>query len=311
MVFEIFSIFFIAILRISRENKFIRLIYFVISSFLSLLLLYIILNNFYQNFEIVKKPSDIPNLNFINLSIQFILLIKLGIIPFHNWIIQIFSIINWKNIFLFSRLNKFISIYLLVSFSSSNWILMFICIISAIFSSIFAIKENSIKKIIGFSSINQTSFFIIIGFLDIYSTTIYFITYIFNSLILINFFDQLNIKNKFNLINIFSNNKIKILYFILIICYGILPLSSFFFLKWFLFYKIILEINKLILFLFILRISRVFITWNYLRLLTYHITSTKLSKKNSLIINKFLKYFYSYIFLSIIFNIFVYIFIFY
>nr|ALJ93766.1 NADH dehydrogenase subunit 2 [Megachile strupigera] len=302
LFFEVFSLIFISYMNYSSKNKMNSLIYFTISSFFSMLLLYIILNNFYQDFKlIITLPYD-KKFSFISLLIQLILMMKMGMFPFHNWMIYMYASMSWKNIYIFSTLNKFISIYLMYSFTQMNWFLMLMIAINAVYSAILAMKEVSIKKIMGFSSMNQTSLLIMMAYMDFVETTIYYIVYLFNSCNLYHFFDRFNITTKINLINMFNYNSFKIIYIIFTISFSMLPLTSFFFMKWFMFQNMVFENYNLMIFLFILSISNVLMLWNYLNLLNYQLTPNKVSKIYKFINKKLMKSYYLYIFLSIIFN---------
>lgn len=143
------------------------------------------------------------NINF-NIILLTTILIKIGIVPFHNWVISIIEGISYNNIFILLTIIKIAPLNI-ISYLNIN--LQTINIIGIILRSISSINQNSIKKILSFSSIynirliltsinNWTIWTTYILWYSISITVIITVCYKLN----INFINQIY-SNNINLIN--------------------------------------------------------------------------------------------------------------
>lgn len=215
----------------------------------------------------------IINDSYLNIILYISLFIKIGIFPFISWIIYIYNISSWNQIFIISTFIKFIPIYFFSSliFISSNFILLLI--LNNIFIALYTNINFSLKKLFGCSSIFNSLFFIIIICLNKNYFILFILIYLLVFWILIIILDFYNINNlNFNHLPINSFKIIKILIFI----YSSFPIFISFILKWQLTYLITLNFsNNLIIALLVIRI---FIIWNYFILFKYLITKFKYTK---------------------------------
>lgn len=182
-------------------------------------------------------------------------MIKLGLPPFHFWIPLIATHINWIILFLNLTIQKIIPFYMFSLTHIENYIIILILILCSIIPPIIILNLINLKSLLTYSSINQSSWLMLLIFLKNSLWLSYFLTYSFIYIIL--FYTLSLYKYNLNHINLYNNNfKIIILIFILNIA-G-LPPFSFFTFKWF---RIFLSINNTInlFFILILIILRSFI----------------------------------------------------
>ena len=102
----------IRLINIKSQNKIPRMIYYIVSV-ISRIFLFFIIIVYLSSIRFVKS-------NIFNFIVQILFFLKIGIFPFHFWIIFSYEIINWKQIFLISTLIKFIPIYIIVSIIKIN-----------------------------------------------------------------------------------------------------------------------------------------------------------------------------------------------
>lgn len=225
--------------------------------------------------------------NFTNLIIFLSIWIKLGIFPFHFWILSTIEGIKWNTVFLILTIQKIIPITIITFFYKYN-IIIFICLINLAISAIRGISIFSLRKILRFSSINHLGIIIIRIILSKKLFKIYFLTYFFLTfsatkaikVINLNFISQTLKISKFNKLNNF------ILLTIFIRIAGIPPFIGFI-------PKIITIIfiikRNIILATIILLILNTLSTYFYIRLsinsllININIKKTKITKKKYII----------------------------
>nr|YP_010131882.1 NADH dehydrogenase subunit 2 [Coelioxys fenestrata]QQD78143.1 NADH dehydrogenase subunit 2 [Coelioxys fenestrata] len=293
---EMSSLTFIGILNYSNMNKTPSLLYFVISSICSMILLMtILLTENYLNMMMYKKLN-----NLLQILITLIMFVKLGLYPFHSWMLFIFPQISWFSIFLFSTINKMIPIYIMSTMMNFNDFLLFMIMINSITTSILSMTMTSFKKIMAFSSMIHTSYLMIFLMLNPSSYLIYASLYLINSLMLMTFLHKFNINSPISLMNSLNFNSFNYLYIALILSYSMLPPMFFFTSKWLFFNEMItLKIN---FFLFIMTLSSIGITWSYLNMLNMKLINNKYLMKNYFKQKSLMKFYSLLMFLSILIN---------
>jgi proton-translocating NADH-quinone oxidoreductase chain N len=175
----------------------------------------------------------IEEYNFILLGISLITIVflfKIGSIPFHFWIPDVYEGSPLVSTIIFSVVPKFAIFYLFFKwvsivglFTQIKELLLFSGILSIFFGSFFAIRQKRLKRFIIYSSIAQTGFLTVslvntnyIGFLGL---NFFLLIYIITSIIIwINVSLLFSFQNK---INIFQGKKMTPLF--------LSTLSSFFF----------------------------------------------------------------------------------
>lgn len=120
------------------------------------------------------------------------LLIKIGRAPIHFWLPLVIEGLNWINNYLLITWQKLAPIFILSYFTNYNFFIWFI-LLSAIVGSIRGLNQTSVKKIIGFSSINQIRWILISLRLNFLIWKIYILFYFFLTLNVIIIFHKINL----------------------------------------------------------------------------------------------------------------------
>lgn len=232
------------------------ILYFLIQRISSILMLISVLR-----FSIYR---NLKNWFFILLIIS--IFIKIGIFPFHFWVIPIIEGLTWFNCLLLSTLQKIVPLILLFIIIPPKITIRFL-IINRVIASIRGLNQFSLRKIIGFSSINHLRFLTITVFISKKIFKIYFLTYLFITILAFKTFSNLNLNYLYQTLTILKNNKIVylIIIFSVLRLAGTPPFLGFF-------PKIIVILNLLELKFFIpsilILISNVIATFFYLRITT-------------------------------------------
>lgn len=213
------------------------------------------------------------NIIYIDFFILIRLLIKLGIIPFHNWILSIIEGISYYPLFLIFTIIKLAPLNILFFLNKNIQVLIWI---NFIIRAISAVSQNSLKKILCYSSIfNIATCIRCIRDLSIWLSFI--LIYIISNgltifviiIININFLNQIIIFN-YNFIN-------KITIWILVISLGGIPPFYIFIAK-----IIIIEnlfIKKDFITIFLLLIFSLITIFIYIRISLISIMSFSLTPK--------------------------------
>lgn len=237
--------------------------YFLIQAFTSIILLIFLINKsiffFWNNNILIILP----------------LLIKISLIPFHLWLPSIIEGLNWFSCLLIFTWQKITPI-IIISYLNFNKILILIFTLLLI-NSIYGFNQNSLRKILAISSINNSSWIIIALLINEKLWINYFLIYLILNSIIIFIFNQYNINYinqlKFFNINYFFKLNILILIFSII---GLPPILGFL-IKWILIKNLIL--NNLILIIIILIIISIFNLFLYLKITYFILFNFNISNK--------------------------------
>nr|YP_010999057.1 NADH dehydrogenase subunit 2 [Pealius mori]WPM91815.1 NADH dehydrogenase subunit 2 [Pealius mori]CAD5105732.1 NADH dehydrogenase subunit 2 [Pealius mori] len=174
-------------------------------------------------------------MNMFTISCNFIclmfLLMKMGLFPFHFWLISILGKMGWLSFFILTTLMKLpplnLSYYL---FDFSN--LMLVCASSLIVGGLLGMNNLSIQKILGYSSMTHLCWIMLSLTLSLTVYWFYFIGYSYTMIILLGLFSKLNMfyLNHFKL---YYHNKFYLfsMLFIIISLSGFPPFLGFL-MKW-------------------------------------------------------------------------------
>nr|DAC84437.1 TPA_asm: NADH dehydrogenase subunit 2 [Rhodnius pictipes] len=151
MGLEMNLISFIPILFSSKNNSSSEscMIYFLTQSLGSILMLMSVLLN--SSFMLTPLMSE----ELFNTMLMFSMLIKLGVPPFHFWFPEILEKATWSNCFILMIGQKIAPLFILSHVISSMPVV--IIMITAMTGSIGGLNQTSIRKIMGYSSINHLS----------------------------------------------------------------------------------------------------------------------------------------------------------
>nr|YP_010890185.1 NADH dehydrogenase subunit 2 [Sovia lucasii]WJJ70286.1 NADH dehydrogenase subunit 2 [Sovia lucasii] len=242
--------------------------YFLIQAIASINFLFSILLKLiiFKNFEM--------NL-FLSILINSSMLMKMGSAPFHFWFPNIIEGMTWLNCFILMTWQKITPMILLSYYMNKNFLLI-IMLLNTIVGAFGGINQNSLRKLMSFSSINNLGWMMSAIMISENLWMLYFMLYSFLISIMCFSFHIFNIYfiNQLFIFNI--NFMLKFLIFINFLSLGGLPPFLGFFPKWIIinflmtkkFYIIsfIFMMMSLITLFFYIRIIYSCILFNYLKL---------------------------------------------
>nr|QKN22807.1 NADH dehydrogenase subunit 2 [Triatoma nitida] len=246
------------------------MIYFLIQSLGSMLMLISVL----MNSSIMISP--IMGEEFINMALLLSMMIKLGVPPFHFWFPEILEKMSWMNCAILMTWQK-IAPLCIMSYIINNSILPFIITLTVIIGAIGGLNQTSLRKILGYSSINHMGWMIAcmkfnnefwIWYLFIYSIIIMMMTILFYSYS--SFFIN-------QIINSSSSLTEKSLIIILFLSLGGLPPFIGFLPKWMVIQSMISSNSAMVMFIMIM--STLITLFYYLRLISSTLLIYSLSIK--------------------------------
>lgn len=268
LILEISNFLFICALNLSINNKKIIFFYFMIQIIASFIIIFSIIFN-----NIIFKN------NFIILILIIALLIKLSIPPLHLWLPLIAKFIPWKILLILLTLQKIIPFYIISLIKLHPYILYIIIIICSILPPYIILNITNFKLLISYSSINQSSWIILLIYIK---NIIWFKYFIFYSIISLRLFYIIYLsKISISLTYFKSHFKFNLLFIILIFNIAGLPPFSFFYIKWFRIFIFLKSSNILIIFIIII-LSSLVILYIYINII---INSFFIDKIKSKLIN--------------------------
>nr|YP_009332459.1 NADH dehydrogenase subunit 2 [Schlechtendalia chinensis]YP_009400256.1 NADH dehydrogenase subunit 2 [Nurudea ibofushi]API68532.1 NADH dehydrogenase subunit 2 [Schlechtendalia chinensis]ARW70248.1 NADH dehydrogenase subunit 2 [Nurudea ibofushi] len=264
--------------------------YFLIQAFASIILLMFLINK--SLFFMIQ----------INMIMIIPLLMKLSLMPFHLWLPSMIEGLNWMSCFLLMTWQK-IAPMIMISYLNLNKTMIFIITMISL-NNLFGMNQNSIRKILAMSSINNSSWMLIAIIMNEILWLNYFLIYsMLNFLIMymlwkykINYINQLKFFN-FNLM--FKLNLLMLIFSIM----GLPPMLGFL-MKWMLIkmliYNNMIIILNLLISLTILNLYfylklTYFILFNFNLFNKWFIQNKKNNNFNILMFINFFSLFFSYI----------------
>nr|ALO64637.1 NADH dehydrogenase subunit 2 [Andrena haemorrhoa] len=208
-----------------------------------------------------------PSIN-MNMLILISIMIKIAMFPFNYWFNLMSKSINYMNLSTLMTLMKFIPLNIMHLTIEMNQLTMLIVLVSMMISPIMAINKFSLKLILSYSSIHQTSMMIMIMYMNFYMFIMYFFTYTiitFNLMMTIN-----NWTNKIKYEYLMSK-KTKITFFMMMIMYSYFPPMTTFIMKWSIIENLLIMNNQLALISIIIMISSFIMIWSYLNFMNNNI----------------------------------------
>nr|ALO64895.1 NADH dehydrogenase subunit 2 [Bombus pratorum]DBA43949.1 TPA_asm: ND2 [Bombus pratorum] len=282
---EFSTITMISMINIKSNNKIISILYFIMSSISSLIIITIISLNLTQLFFLKN--------NLMNFLLNLSMFLKIGMFPFCFWMIYIYNLSSWNQILIISTFMKFIPIYF---FSSMIYLTPKFIIMLFINNTFIALYTNinfSIKKLFGCSSIFNSMFFILMLYSNKNLFILLMLIYLMTFSSLIYFLNYYNINN-LNFSNFSSYSYY--MFIMLLFMYSSFPLYLTFLFKWEFIYYFNLNFNNNLIILLLL-ISMIML-WNYFILLKYMMLKLKFLKTK---LNFEIFYMKNYILMMILF----------
>nr|AKM70221.1 NADH dehydrogenase subunit 2 [Ceratovacuna lanigera] len=227
--------------------------YFLIQTFASILLLMFLIN---------KSMFFMINNNFL---LILPLLMKLSLMPFHLWLPSMIEGLNWFSCFIMMTWQK-ISPLIMISYLNENKNLIFL-IIMIFINSIFGINQNSIRKILAISSINNSTWMLFAILMNETLWLNYFLIYSILNFFMINIFYKYKI-NYINQLKFFNINFLFKLNLLMLILSNMgLPPMLGFLMKWMLIKNLLF--NKMYLIMLMLIISTIINLLMYIKIMYF------------------------------------------
>nr|ALO64754.1 NADH dehydrogenase subunit 2 [Andrena nigroaenea] len=208
-----------------------------------------------------------PSIN-MNILIMISISIKIALFPLNYWFNLMSKSINYTNLGILMTLMKFIPLNIMHLMVEMNQFMLPVVIISMIMSPIMTINKYSLKLILSYSSIHQTSMMIMIMYMNFYMFMLYFLLYTLITYTLMLMLNSMNnkLKYEFNM-----NKKMKIMYFFMMISYSYFPPMTTFIMKWSLIENLIMMNIQFKLISFIVMLSSFIMIWSYLNFMNNNI----------------------------------------
>nr|ALO64873.1 NADH dehydrogenase subunit 2 [Lasioglossum lativentre] len=246
--------------------KIYSIMYFLISSISSILIIFSILN--YS-----------PNMN-MNYILMFSLWLKLGLFPLNTWMNFMMNKINYKSLLPLLTIIKIIPIIMLLNFTNFN-LNIFILLTLILFPPvILSINTSSYPLLLNYSSMYNIPLMLIFSFFNLNFMMSFLLIYMISTIMIILMLKTSNVYYK-NSLNLNLNHKNKLFYNMMMFMYSQLPPFSTFILKWNLI-NFILNLNfKLSLLIMMIIFSSLIMTFNYLNFnnISYFLSSYKIGHK--------------------------------
>nr|UVU30541.1 NADH deshydrogenase subunit 2 [Euceros kiushuensis] len=280
MILELNTISFVVMISYLNMNSDCMFKYFLVQMISSMMLMFssiFFINLIYLNLN-----------NFMLIILNFSLLIKLGMVPFHIWYFNLVKKFNWLIFFFFSVIQKFLPLIIL-SYCFDYYTLMWVSTLSMLMVFLYIWVEEDLRMVLGYSSLNHLSWILFMMILDSEMWLIYYFFYIFMNINILLFLNYMNIfyMNQMYYMKKWMKN------FFIISMFSLMgfPFSLGFLIK-FKYINIILENNIFILLSFMFIVSTLMFLM-YMRvmlnLILDYLVLTKqiLILKNLFVINKF------------------------
>nr|AML26087.1 NADH dehydrogenase subunit 2 [Staphylinidae sp. BMNH 1274255] len=277
--------------------------YFLTQTLASMILLLMLI--FMSKYFLMMKNIE----NLMMIIFNSMLLMKMGMAPFHFWFPEVIEGLNWLNCFILLTWQKITPMILIMYNMNFQNFFIFIIIFNMLISSFMGINQMSIRKILAYSSINHMAWMISTMFL---SETIWIYYYIIYTILSFNIIFMLKMFNifYFNQLSISMNQNFlfKFMFSLNFLSLGGLPPFIGFFPKWLTIQYMI--INNYMLISIIMVILTLLTLFYYLQLIfnviiisTYKINYYNSPKfKSSILMNLNLMGLLSLVFFTMTFN---------
>jgi len=210
--------------------------------------------------------SVLLNYHVINILIIISLILKLGVAPFHQWLLFVCRGLNWLTLLILLTLLKIIPLIILINLKYYlEFKIIFLFILSStIVGRLGGLGQSSLRLLLTYSSINQISWLLVSILINFSLFICYIIIYFMISFFLFFF---VSFKNLYYLNQLINFDYIRLICIIFILSLGGLPPFRIFFLKFIVFYFCFL--NNYIFGCFILIFSSLISLFYYIRFSIY------------------------------------------
>nr|YP_010872849.1 NADH dehydrogenase subunit 2 [Pheidole fervens]WGV34035.1 NADH dehydrogenase subunit 2 [Pheidole fervens] len=252
-ILEINNFLFICALNFSMNNKKMIFFYFLIQIMAS----FIIMLSIILNFIFLKN-------NFISYLLILALMMKLSIPPLHLWLPLIAKFLPWNMLLILLTLQKIIPFYVLSLIAFHSYILYLLIFFCSIIPPYLMLNMINFKMLMSYSSINQTSWMILLIYMK---NIIWFKYFLFYSFITFSLFSSMYIYKLSMTSNYMkSHYKFNFLFIIFLFNLAGFPPFSFFFMKWFSMF-IFLKSSSMIIILLVMMLSSLIMLYIYVNMM--------------------------------------------
>nr|YP_010736634.1 NADH dehydrogenase subunit 2 [Bannacoris arboreus]WEM32387.1 NADH dehydrogenase subunit 2 [Bannacoris arboreus] len=252
MGLELNMIAFLPMLKLSKDKKSSNasMIYFLTQSMSSMILMFSMMSMMHGNYF-----SE----NLILLS----LMIKLGSAPFHMWMPEMMSMINWNSCIMLLTVQKIAPLHMIYN-GSWNDLINITIIMSTLIGALGGLNQTSLKKIMAYSSISHLAWMLMLN-KNINKFYMYLIVYSIMITVLCTYFkiNNLNFMNNLFSINIPTPSKINLT--LMMMSVGGLPPLLGFLPKWMVIQTLMTDNNYIMM--LILTTSTLITLFFYLRMI--------------------------------------------
>nr|YP_010154764.1 NADH dehydrogenase subunit 2 [Amegilla calceifera]QQX27999.1 NADH dehydrogenase subunit 2 [Amegilla calceifera] len=261
LVFEIASLILIGILSLSSSDFYGGLIYFVISSYCMVYMFWVILLGFtFSEYEGIMKMMAI-----------FVFFLKLGVFPFHYWMVSVVQQLSWSNFYFLSTVMKLLyMIFFLKLGMYSDYIYFFF--LMNLLGMMILMKSyfNSIKVYMYCTGSGHVSLMMGLGVMNLNYMLYYCMMYFTVLFLVIFMFKLYNLSYFSEMYFLNLSNFSRFMFILVMLIYTMMPPFMSLMLKWFFMEKLInnytVEVGSL-LWLFSISIFMILGIWNYLSFL--------------------------------------------
>nr|YP_010560305.1 NADH dehydrogenase subunit 2 [Euxiphydria potanini]UYW35395.1 NADH dehydrogenase subunit 2 [Euxiphydria potanini] len=230
--------------------------YYLIQAMSSSLFLFSIILNLMNYFNFLNY--------FVNLIMNFSLVLKLEMAPSYFWFPDMMNKIKWMNCMILSTWQK-MSPMIWISYSMIIIWLYFSIILSSMIGSIYSINQMSLRALLSFSSINHMSWMMMCLMSSEILWVLYFIFYSMINIYIMYLFKNYNIYFYNQLLNFYFKNNFKFMIFFSFMSLGGMPPLLGFLMKYMTIKMMIFL--KMYFILSILLINSLIILYTYLRMM--------------------------------------------
>nr|QVV96009.1 NADH dehydrogenase subunit 2 [Coridius brunneus] len=175
------------------------MMYFLIQSMSSMILM----------FSLLMMNMWTDQMKYFIWLIGMSLLIKLGAAPFHMWLPEMLTKLNWVSCFILLTWQKLAPMMMINNLNYNNMIMMLSIITSVIMGAIGGLNQTSLRKIMGYSSINHLGWMLSMSKMQ-NKWIIYLIIYSMITLMICMMLNNYNLYyiNQINMINLSMTEKL-------------------------------------------------------------------------------------------------------
>nr|AWN56199.1 NADH dehydrogenase subunit 2 [Dinocampus coccinellae] len=218
IIMELNTLIFITFLIMNNMDIYCNMMkYYIIMVFSSLIFIFVIM------------LYTLKNNNLFLYLLFMILMVKLGMFPFHYWFIDLMQNLNWISSLILLTWQKLIPLIITFYFDM-NFLYIIVIIFSGLISLVYVFNQMMLKNILAYSSINHMCWMILILMMKNVLWMVYFLIYLILS------FTLILIMNKYDLMYINDLMKVDFLmkyyYLLVFISLGSIPPMFGFMMKW-------------------------------------------------------------------------------